>query len=39
MTISPTRTKILMKRASAPMLVKLHGPPLSQWDPTRHVTT
>lgn len=37
--ITPTRTKLLIERVSALMFIKLHGPPLNQWDPTGYVTT
>ncbi|XP_058841147.1 E3 SUMO-protein ligase KIAA1586-like [Acipenser ruthenus] len=37
--ITDQRSKILIKHASALMFIKLHGPPLRQWNPSPYVTT
>ena len=37
--ITPTRSKLLIERVSALMFIKLHGPPLTRWNPTPYVTT
>ncbi|KAL3056623.1 hypothetical protein OYC64_019161 [Pagothenia borchgrevinki] len=37
--ITPTRNRLLIERVSTLMFIKLHGPPLTQWDPTGYVTT
>lgn len=37
--ITPIRTRLLIERVSALMFIKLHGPPMHQWNPTSYGTT
>ena len=37
--ITPTRNRLLIERVSTLMFIKLHGPPLTQWDPTGYMTS
>lgn len=37
--ISATRTRLLIPHVASLLFIKLHGPPLSDWDPEPYVTT
>ena len=36
-TLSDLRSSLLLQHVSALMFLKLHGPPLQQWQPDRYV--